>query len=92
MRQKGTSRGTPLASNNLRRRQLHPACVRAELAPITWQTLRHTYGTLLHGQGTLRGAQAQLGPLAYVDQGRIVHARQRERTEAGRDGLRRITG
>ena len=57
-----TSRGTPLASNNLRKRQLHPACVRAELAPITWHTLRHTHGTLLHEQGTpLRVAQAQLG-------------------------------
>ena len=57
-----TSRGTPLASNNLRKRQLHPACVRAELAPINWHTLRHTHGTLLHEQGTpLRVAQAQLG-------------------------------
>lgn len=57
-----TSRGTPLASNNLRKRQLHPACARAELAPINWHTLRHTHGTLLHEQGTpLRVAQAQLG-------------------------------
>jgi len=57
-----TSRGTPLASNNLRKRQLHPACVRAELALINWHTLRHTHGTLLHEQGTpLRVAQAQLG-------------------------------
>jgi len=57
-----TSNGTPLASNNLRKRQLHPACVRAELAPINWHTLRHTHGTLLHEQGTpLRVAQAQLG-------------------------------
>lgn len=57
-----TCRGTPLASNNLRKRQLHPACVRAELAPITWHALRHTHGTLLHEQGTpLRVAQAQLG-------------------------------
>jgi integrase len=57
-----TSNGTPLASNNLRKRQLHPACVRAGLAPINWHTLRHTHGTLLHEQGTpLRVAQAQLG-------------------------------
>ena len=57
-----TCRGTPLASNNLRKRQLYPACVRAALAPINWHTLRHTHGTLLHEQGTpLRVAQAQLG-------------------------------
>src|SRR5207247_478427 len=47
-----TSNGTPLASNNLRKRQLHPACVRAGLAPINWHSLRHTHGTLLHEQGT----------------------------------------
>lgn len=57
-----TSNGTPLASNNLRKRQLRPACLRAGLAPINWHTLRHTHGTLLHEQGTpLRVAQAQLG-------------------------------
>jgi integrase len=37
-----TSNGTPLASNNLRKRQLRPACLRAGLAPINWHTLRHT--------------------------------------------------
>jgi integrase len=57
-----TSNGTPLASNNLRKRQLRPACLRAGLAPINWHALRHTHGTLLHAQGTpLRVAQAQLG-------------------------------
>ena len=57
-----TCNGTPLASNNLRKRQLRPACLRAELAPINWHALRHTHGTLLHEQGTpLRVAQAQLG-------------------------------
>ena len=57
-----TSNGTPLASNNLRKRQLNSACVRAGFAPINWHTLRHTHGTLLHEQGTpLRVAQAQLG-------------------------------
>ncbi len=57
-----TSNGTPVASNNVRKRQLHPACLRAGLAPINWHTLRHTHGTLLHEQGTpLRVAQAQLG-------------------------------
>ena len=57
-----TRRGTPLASNNLRKRQLHPASQRAELGSINWHSLRHTHGTLLHEQGTpLRVAQAQLG-------------------------------
>jgi integrase len=57
-----TRRGTPLASNNLRKRQLHPASQRAGLGSIDWHSLRHTHGTLLHEQGTpLRVAQAQLG-------------------------------
>lgn len=57
-----TRHGTPLASNNLRKRQLHPASQRAGLGLIDWHSLRHTHGTLLHEQGTpLRVAQAQLG-------------------------------
>ena len=57
-----TRHGTPLASNNLRKRQLHPASQRAGLGWIDWHSLRHTHGTLLHEQGTpLRVAQAQLG-------------------------------
>ncbi len=57
-----TQHGTPLASNNLRKRQLHPASQRAGLGSIDWHSLRHTHGTLLHEQGTpLRVAQAQLG-------------------------------
>ena len=57
-----TRHGTPLAANNLRRRQLHPASQRAGIGMIDWHSLRHTHGTLLHEQGTpLRVAQAQLG-------------------------------
>jgi len=57
-----TRLGTPLARNNLRKRQLHPACERAGVERINWHSLRHTHGTLLHEQGTpLRVAQAQLG-------------------------------
>ncbi len=57
-----TRRGTPLASNNLRKRQLHPASQRAGFGSINWHSLRHTHGTLLREQGTpLRVAQAQLG-------------------------------
>lgn len=57
-----TRQGTPLAANNLRKRQLHPASQQAGLGLIDWHSLRHTHGTLLHEQGTpLRVAQAQLG-------------------------------
>ncbi len=57
-----TQYGTPLASNNLRKRQLHPASQQAGIGLIDWHSLRHTHGTLLHEQGTpLRVAQAQLG-------------------------------
>ena len=54
--------GGPLVSNNLRRRGLHSACMRAGLPRLNWHALRHTHGTLLHVQGTpLKVAQAQLG-------------------------------
>jgi integrase len=56
-----TRSGGPLMSNNLRR-GLRSACVRAGLPRLNWHALRHTHGTLLHGQGTpLKVAQAQLG-------------------------------
>lgn len=57
-----TRQGTPLASDNLRKRDLRPACARAGLPFINWHALRHTHGTLLHELGTpLKVAQAQLG-------------------------------
>lgn len=57
-----TREGTPLASDNLRKRDLRPACARAGLPFINWHALRHTHGTLLHELGTpLKVAQAQLG-------------------------------
>ena len=57
-----THEGTPLASDNLRKRDLRPACARAGLPFINWHALRHTHGTLLHELGTpLKVAQAQLG-------------------------------
>jgi len=55
-------KGGPLAANNLRKRGLHSACIRAGLPRVNWHALRHTHGTLLHVQGTpLKVAQAQLG-------------------------------
>lgn len=57
-----TRQGKPLASDNLRKRDLRPACTRAGLPFINWHALRHTHGTLLHELGTpLKVAQAQLG-------------------------------
>jgi integrase len=57
-----TRKGTPLSPDNLRNRDLKPACKRAELNPIDWHTLRRTHSTLLHALGTpLKVAQAQLG-------------------------------
>jgi integrase len=57
-----TREGTPLSSDNLRKRKLHPACTRAGLEFINWHVLRHTHGTLLHEIGIpLKVAQAQLG-------------------------------
>ena len=57
-----TRTGGPLASNNLRNRGLRSACKRAGLPKLSWHSLRHTHGTLLHVQGTpLKVAQAQLG-------------------------------
>jgi integrase len=57
-----TRHGGPLVSNNLRKRGLRSACIRAGLSRINWHVLRHTHGTLLHVQGTpLKVAQAQLG-------------------------------
>jgi integrase len=54
--------GSPLASDNLRKRGLSAACKGAGLPRLTWHALRHTHGTLLHLQGTpLKVAQAQLG-------------------------------
>lgn len=57
-----TRQGTPLASGNLRRRDLRSTTERAGLPVIDWHALRHTHGTLLHELGTpLKVAQAQLG-------------------------------
>jgi integrase len=57
-----TRHGGPLVSNNLRKRGLQSACMRAGLPRINRHVLRHTHGTLLHVQGTpLKVAQAQLG-------------------------------
>jgi len=57
-----TRKGTPLSPDNLRNRDLRPACQLAGFKPIDWHALRRTHSTLLHALGTpLKVAQAQLG-------------------------------
>jgi len=57
-----TRKGTPLSPDNLRNRDLRPACRLVGLTPIDWHSLRRTHSTLLHALGTpLKVAQAQLG-------------------------------
>jgi len=53
--------GTPLRSENILKRIIHPACERLKLPRVGWHTLRHTSATLLHEHEPLRVAQAILG-------------------------------
>ncbi len=53
--------GTPLRSENILKRIIHPACERLKLPKVGWHTLRHTSATLLHEHEPLRVAQAILG-------------------------------
>ena len=53
--------GTPLCSENILKRIIHPACERLKLPRVGWHTLRHTSATLLHEHEPLRVAQAILG-------------------------------
>lgn len=54
-------KGTALRPDNVLKRVVHPACVRAGLPKVGWHDLRHTSATLLHEQAPLRVAQAILG-------------------------------
>lgn len=51
-RKKAQSHEKSSPNPNLRKRQLHPACERVGVQWITWHSLRHTHGTLLHELGT----------------------------------------
>jgi integrase len=53
--------GTPLRSENILKRIIHPACERLKLPRVGWHTLRHTSATLLHEHEPLRVAQAIWG-------------------------------
>lgn len=53
--------GTPLRSENILKRIIHPTCERLKLPKVGWHTLRHTSATLLHEHEPLRVAQAILG-------------------------------
>jgi integrase len=73
--------GTPLQSENILKRIIHPACERLKLPKVGWHTLRHTSATLLHEHEPLRVAQAILGhsdlqtTLGYTH---VLPGRQRE--------------
>ncbi len=55
-------RGTALCRNNLLRRVVYPACIRAAIPRVGWHSLRHLHATLLSEAGEpLKVAQAQLG-------------------------------
>jgi integrase len=54
-------KGTPLQSENILKRIIHPACERLKLPKVGWHTLRHTSATRLHEHEPLRVAQAILG-------------------------------
>jgi integrase len=54
-------KGTPIQSENILKRIIHPACERLKLPKVGWHTLRHTSATLLHEHEPLRVAQAILG-------------------------------
>jgi integrase len=51
---------TPLRSENILNRVIHPACECLRLPRVCWHTLRHTSATLLHEHERLRVAQAIL--------------------------------
>lgn len=54
-------RGSALRPDNVLKRMVHPACVRAGIPKVGWHDLRHTSATLLHEHEPLRVAQAILG-------------------------------
>jgi integrase len=57
-----TERGTPLNSNNVLNRVLHPACKRAGIPQVAWHNFRYTYATWANPTGeSIKALQAQLG-------------------------------
>src|SRR6266849_3633624 len=56
-----TRKGTPLQSETILKRIIHPACERLKLPKVGWHTLCHSSATLLHEHEPLRVAQAILG-------------------------------
>jgi integrase len=67
--------GRPLNGSALRRRYRR-AQAAAELEPLRWHDLRHTYGSLLAAAGVdLVTIQAVMGHSALATTGRYLHAR-----------------
>jgi integrase len=55
-----SQRGTPLDGHNYLRRFLAPLASKLGICGVTFQSLRRTFATLVHGLGTIKDAQAQL--------------------------------
>jgi len=54
--------GTPMICHNLKNRYFFPALKKAEIAPIRFHDLRHTYASLMLAQGeNVKYIQNQLG-------------------------------
>jgi len=57
-----TERGTPLNSNNVLNRTLHPACKTAGIPRVSWHNFRYTYSTWANPSGeSIKALQSQLG-------------------------------
>lgn len=57
-----SSDGTPLICHNMKNRHFFPALKKAEIAPIRFHDLRHTYASLMLAQGeNVKYIQTQLG-------------------------------
>ncbi len=85
-----TRKGTPLNSDNMRKRELASACERVGLKRIDWHTLRHTHSTLLHAQGTpLKVSQAQLGHSRLAT---TLEVYTHTSTDAQRDAVVKLEG
>lgn len=56
----GSRNGTPKDAHNYLRRHLKPLAVRLGVSGLTFQSLRRSFATLIHGKGTPKDAQTQM--------------------------------
>lgn len=80
-----TSNGTPLASNNLRKRQLaFGACARRTCADQLADAEAYARNTPTRARNASAGGTSSAWAFAHHDHARSVHARQHERAKGGR--------